>query len=66
MDMLNANIPVPDWVEWIAIDEDGTACGYADEPHCDDREWIAISFLCVFLYQGKPPKNWKAELYTWE
>lgn len=25
---------VPEWVEWIAVDDDGMACGFSHEPRC--------------------------------
>lgn len=32
-------IPLPDWVNWIAKDEDGSYWAYQVEPHQYDRGW---------------------------
>ena len=65
---------VPSWCKWIAVDKSGECCAYRKKPkpnadfngypalwcgHCvSDADYVT-------LYRGKPPKNWKDELYTW-
>ena len=63
---------VPSWVRWIAVDEDGKCWGYEVEPRLpfiSINEWLLNpgknGGRFVKLYEGKPPKNWKEELYTW-
>jgi len=70
MNTMNVNIVVPDWVNWIAVDKNGDCYGFNMKPNNIDasNEWgdygnISLEF--VRLYMGKPPKNWKDELYTW-
>ena len=31
----------PDWAEWAAVDEDGTACWFSDKPDLLDVYWAA-------------------------
>ena len=65
---------VPRWCKWIAIDEDGLCCAYENKPNLAgiviERKGVwwptgKISRENISLYRGKPPKNWKDELYTW-
>ena len=68
MDTLTVEIVVPDWVNWIAVDENGVVYGYEEKPRHSEffhGEWIIDSGDMCELYKGKPPKNWKDELYTW-
>jgi len=69
MNILKAEIVVPDWVNWIAVDSDGDAWGYSAEPFRSKSlqgVWNIYRADSVMLYSGKPPKNFKDELYTWK
>ncbi len=61
---------VPDWVRWIAVDKDGECRGYELEPEkWMHIKWRAVSTVIspsIFLYIGKPPKDWRSEIYTWK
>lgn len=35
---------VPNWVKFIATDEDGEVCGYSHEPEYDDGVWTCEHF----------------------
>lgn len=66
MNTLEAEVAVPDWANWIAVDKDGTCYAFADKPVKRARVWDVSGFSASrILYRGKPPKNWKEELYTW-
>ena len=60
---------VPKWCKWIAVDPDGGCHAYRVKPRHGVifSEWIIFDGYSShkFLYRGKPPKNWKDELYTW-
>ena len=66
---------VPDWCKWIAVDEDGVCCAFRKKPYQEASYptlkgyWNINDVIenenAVDLYKGKPPKNWKDELYTW-
>ena len=66
---------VPSWARWLAVDENGTCAAYRTKPtpireQYQQGYWSIDGFdlsgkTFVDLYKGKPPKNWKAELYTW-
>jgi hypothetical protein len=60
---------VPDWCKWIAVDKDGECLAYSAKPvnMTDPPLWVPKHTGVMFetLYKGKPPKNWKDELYTW-
>lgn len=68
MNTLKVEIVIPDWVNWIAVDKDGSVWGYETEPRAIQfGQWDTLSGLSIeeILYRTKPPKNWKDELYTW-
>ena len=66
MDTLTVEIEIPNWVNWIAVDKDGSVFGYLIEPYKVLKgRWWGSSEDNEKLYRGKPPKNWKDELYTW-
>jgi len=74
MDKYLTGIKVPDWVKWIAVDKDGSEYGYKFKPHYSrvfgswtnrHTEYTNPIEWC-FIGVGKPPKNWKEELYTWD
>jgi len=65
---------VPSWCKWIAVDEDGMCVAFNVKPKSLDNVLGGAGFWdgsrqasidCLELYKGKPPKNWKDELYTW-
>ena len=39
MKTINLEIQVPDWVEWIAMDDSGAWIGFSDEPAQDVGWW---------------------------
>ena len=57
---------VPKWCKWIAVDENGECYGHECDPTDEISVfgWASKGNIC-FLYEGKRPKNWKDELYTW-
>jgi hypothetical protein len=38
---------LPDWVEWVARDEDGTVCAYDEEPECHDDDRVFGGSHCT-------------------
>ena len=60
---------VPKWCKWIAVDKDGECWAFENKPATNTVYkcvWdTCFSDEAVRLYKGKPPKNWKDELYTW-
>ena len=61
---------VPSWCKWIAVDFDGSCWAFTAKPESIryyKGEWWPKTNAGkqVKLYEGKPPKNWKDELYTW-
>lgn len=69
MQTLKVEVVVPDWVNWIAVDENGGVWYYANLPNnnwfTDAVEWSVKFGKCDLAYTCPPPKNWKEELYTW-
>jgi len=62
---------VPSWCKWIAVDESGRCWGFENKPDTKSSRyngnWDTRNIdKAVELYEGKPPKNWKDELYTWK
>ena len=70
MNTLKAEIVVPEWVNWIAVDGLGEVRGFKSKP--THSKWhsmwsVANQNECsITLYTGKLPKNWKDELYEWK
>jgi hypothetical protein len=63
---------VPSWCKWIAVDKNGECNAYSIKPTPRDKPYISEwdfddwnNHQYITLYKGKPPKNWKDELYTW-
>lgn len=59
---------VSNWCKWIAVDEDGFCYEYSIKPdnkRSIGEQWLNNGGQEKFLYKGKPPKNWRNELYTW-
>jgi len=69
MNTMKVEVVVPDWVNWIAVDENGEVWGWEKEPsqyNCNSHSfWDAGYGMSSRLYNAPPPKNWKEELYTW-
>jgi hypothetical protein len=64
---MKVEVVVPNWVNWIAVDKDGYVFGYSAKPHTEkDGSWNTDDSVLESLYIGKPPKNWKEELYEWK
>jgi len=38
---------LPDWVEWVARDGDGTVCAYDEEPYCYVNDWMFEGSHCT-------------------
>ena len=63
---------VPNWCKWIAVDDNGDCYCYDARPvkmrDIGGEYWNGSEIRGerqIFLYHGKPPKNWREELYTW-
>ena len=60
---------VPKWCRWLAVDKNGECWAFENKPRQKDLiygRWDT-DFIdnAEMLYSGKPPKNWKDELYQW-
>ena len=64
MQIIKAEVVIPDWVNWIAQDKDCCWWEYETKPELTSNCWDA--FRGSYLYQGKPPKDFTQELYKWE
>jgi hypothetical protein len=55
---------LPDWVDWLAQDADGTWWGYEAEPNQQDRGWYENEVGRI-LRVGKtaPPEDWQMMLF---
>lgn len=67
MKTINLEIQVPDWVEWIAQDKDGTWFGYEVEPKTGKDivpgEWIARNHNHIELADSaETSPNWQQSL----
>ena len=61
--MLSASTTFPDWVNWIAQDEDGHWWGYSVEPLQHDHGWYENEVgNYILLAKEAPNKNWKQSL----
>jgi hypothetical protein len=38
---------LPEWVEWVARDGDGTVCAYDEAPQCYVNDWMFDGFHCT-------------------
>ena len=68
MNTLKVEIVVPEWVNWMTVDSSGFCTGHETKPKQTpylNGSWFVNERRTCFLYSGKPPKNWKDELYTW-
>lgn len=69
MNKFNPN-KVPKWCNWIAVDQDGCCWAFSREPSTGvssfPYKWDNWFGEAERLYNGKPPKDWKQELYTWK
>jgi len=67
------DIPIPEWVNWIAQDEDGEWYVYESKPVRGVECWNPYSYAgtvprFIFVARGLPPDDSAQELYqiTWE
>jgi len=67
MNTLKAEVVVPDWVNWMAADKSGQVWAYRNKPYISrhDNYW-SCNGRNERIYNGKPPKNFRDELYTWK
>ena len=61
---------VPSWCKWMAVDKNGDCWAYSLKPEAGillapNVWWPQQYGKWKMLYRGKPPKNWKDELYQW-
>lgn len=63
-------VDMPEWVKWIAVDEDGRCFGYRHKPKLKERykEWVCSKLWMEinqvkYLYSGPRPKDYTQELY---
>ena len=61
---MQVEIKFPNWVKFMATDNDGDTYGYSQEPHKDVYlMWSTKGGDIIFLYHTAPPKDWTQELY---
>ena len=61
MDILD--IPVPEWVRWIAQDEDGSCWGFECEPLQYDKGWYENEVgRRIKLKSAAPNPGWRSSL----
>ena len=61
--MLSASTTFPDWVNWIAQDEDGHWWGYSVEPLQHDHGWYENEVgRSVWLRRGEVNPAWQTSL----
>lgn len=54
---------IPDWIQWIAQDEDGQWWGYEVEPNESDRGWYENEVgRCLKLEKESPNVDWRLSL----
>ena len=57
------SVKIPDWVNWIAQDEDGAWWGYSVEPHQQHNGWYENEVgNTVLLFKDNKNSNWKNTL----
>lgn len=65
--IVNIPIMIPDWIEWVATDNDGFIHGYDTEPELDSAApfWCCGSGVCKYKHIGttETPQDWTQELY---
>ena len=63
MKTINLEIQVPDWVEWIAMDDSGAWIGFSDEPAQDVGWWRLEEGTEITLALGHYDcPNWQQSL----
>jgi len=63
----NVDVVVPDWVRWIATDDDGTVFGYKEKPYQNDQlKFWQSNEDDVHLYLGEQPDDWTLTLHEWK
>lgn len=61
--MLSPDATCPDWVHWIAQDEDGRWWGYSIEPLQHDHGWYENEVgSYILVLKEEPNKQWKQSL----
>lgn len=55
-------VQVPDWVKWVAQDEDGTWVAYEIKPHSTSIYWHVPIGQWESLFNGHPNPNWRETL----
>jgi hypothetical protein len=54
---------LPDWVEWLAQDADGTWWAYEAEPNQQDRGWYENEVGRILrVAKTAPPEDWQMML----
>ena len=61
MKTISIPFPVPDWVEWVAQDEDGEWWAHEMEPYLWRNVWDNDKDT-VFIEKGSPNPNWRETL----
>jgi len=57
---------VPDWVTWLAQDDDGAWWGYEVEPNKQDYGWYENEVGRIMrLKQTAAPADWETTLTAW-
>lgn len=64
MNTMKVEVVVPNWVNWIAQDDDGEWRGHENKPFLQSTYWQSHGNIQL-IAEGAPSKNWKEELYTW-
>lgn len=65
MRTMQVEIKFPNWVKFMATDNDGWVYGYSHEPkkYYSMSLWRTEKGKEIFLYHIAPPKDWTQELY---
>ena len=67
-DTINAEVVIPEWTNWIAVDKCGQVYAYEHKPILGSYHdsWMnTTGHNTELLYDGVPPKDYKQELYTY-
>lgn len=63
MKTTSLQVDLPDWMNWIAQNADGTWAGYAEEPKVNRREWRCEGARSETIAFGfKPNLAWRTTL----
>jgi hypothetical protein len=62
-DLPFSRIPLPEWVEWVAQDPDGSWWGYEHEPLAHDGGWYENEVgRCLKIVEQAPGADWRTSL----